>query len=212
MRASARSSGDEPMSLVNFAAREITCKIVYYGPGRSGKTTNLQYIFGRVPESRRGRMVSLATHTDRTLFFDFLPLDLGSISGFATKFQLYTVPGQVMYNSTRKLVLRGVDGIIFVCDSQWDKTRENVESFRNLGENMSSYGYSLEATPYVVQYNKRDLPSVAPLNYLRYLINSRQVPEMEASALYGDGVFECLNMICNRVLANLMHKQKIGVL
>ncbi len=200
------------MASINYALKEISCKIVYYGPGMCGKTTNLQYIHQHTVAEKRGNMVSLATPGERTLFFDFLPLEAAQLHGFRTKFQLYTVPGQVMYNSTRKLVLRGVDGVIFVCDSQWDKARENVESFRNLIENLSSYGYSLETTPYVVQYNKRDLSNVIPLPYLRYLINPRQVPELEASALLGDGVFEGLNMICDRVLANLMHKQKIGQL
>ncbi len=200
------------MASINYALKEISCKIVYYGPGMCGKTTNLQHIYQHTHPDKRGSMVSLATPGERTLFFDFLPLEAAELHGFRTKFQLYTVPGQVMYNSTRKLVLRGVDGVIFVCDSQWEKVRENVESFRNLADNMASYGYSLETTPYVVQYNKRDLPSITPLHYLRYLVNPRQVPEVEGSALYGDGVFDCLNLICNRVLANLMHKQKIGTL
>src|SRR5205823_13024987 len=152
-------SGGDAMSLVNFAAREITCKIVYYGPGRSGKTTNLQYVFGRVPESRRGRMVSLATHTDRTLFFDFLPLDLGSISGFATKFQLYTVPGQVYYAATRKLVLQGVDGVVFVADSQSRQLAENIESLQDLHANLADEGHDPRTLPLVMQYNKRDLPA-----------------------------------------------------
>ncbi len=198
------------MASINYALKEISCKIVYYGPGMCGKTTNLQHIHQHTQADKRGNMVSLATPGERTLFFDFLPLEATQVHGFRTKFQLYTVPGQVMYNSTRKLVLRGVDGVIFVCDSQWEKMRENVESFRNLQENLASYGYSLETTPYVVQYNKRDLPNVAPLTYLRYLVNPRQVPELEASALHGDGVFECLNLACNRVLAALLHKQKVG--
>jgi signal recognition particle receptor subunit beta len=190
------------MSLVNFAAREITCKIVYYGPGRSGKTTNLQYIFGRVPESRRGRMVSLATHTDRTLFFDFLPLDLGSISGFATKFQLYTVPGQVIYNTTRQLVLRGVDGIVFVADSQYEKMAENVDSFQNLEDNLRSLKLNLADIPYELQYNKRDLPNVAPVEYMEFLLNNRelQVPSFTSTAHKCEGVFETLNMITRMLL------------
>ncbi len=198
------------MASINYALKEISCKIVYYGPGMCGKTTNLQHIHQKTAEDKRGSLVSLATPGERTLFFDFLPLEVSQVHGFRTKFQLYTVPGQVMYNSTRKLVLRGVDGVIFVCDSQWEKMRENVESFRNLIENLSSYGYSLETTPYVVQYNKRDLPNTAPVNYLQYLINARQVPWREACALTGEGVFDCLNVICNRVLANLAYKQKTG--
>ena len=146
------------MSLVNFTTREITCKIVYYGPGRSGKTTNLQYIYGQVPDDRKGRMVSLATQTDRTLFFDFLPLELGSISGFTTKFQLYTVPGQVYYNATRKLVLQGADGVVFVADSQVRQLDENIESLQNLQANVLEHGIDVRSLPMILQYNKQDLP------------------------------------------------------
>jgi hypothetical protein len=199
------------MASINYALKEISCKIVYYGPGMCGKTTNLQYIHQHTQPEKRGNMVSLATPGERTLFFDFLPLEAAQIHGFRTKFQLYTVPGQVMYNSTRKLVLRGVDGIIFVCDSQWEKMRENLESFRNLVENLASYGYSLETTPYVVQYNKRDLPNISPVEYLQYVINPRQVPSLEAVAIRGEGVFDSLTEICTRVLANLARKQKAGV-
>ena len=159
------------MSLVNFTTREITCKIVYYGPGRSGKTTNLQYIYGRVPEARRGRMVSLATQTDRTLFFDFLPLDLGVISGFTTRFQLYTVPGQVYYNASRKLILKGVDGVVFVADSQIERMEANIESMQNLYDNMAQHGYNLTNIPFVVQYNKRDLPNAATIRELQSALN-----------------------------------------
>jgi signal recognition particle receptor subunit beta len=200
------------MASINYALKEISCKIVYYGPGMCGKTTNLQQIHQQTMPDKRGNMVSLATPGERTLFFDFLPLEASQIHGFRTKFQLYTVPGQVMYNSTRKLVLRGVDGVIFVCDSQWEKMRENLESFRNLMENLAAYGYSLETTPYVVQYNKRDLPSIAPVDYAQYVINPRQVPDFEAVALRGDGVFETLDAICTLVLANLSEKQKTGVM
>src|SRR5438477_7411312 len=147
------------MSLVNYATREITCKIVYYGPGRSGKTTNLHYIYGQVPDERKGKMVSLATETDRTLFFDFLPLDLGSISGFATRFQLYTVPGQVYYQATRRLVLQGVDGVVFVADSQLRQLAENVESLQDLHANLAELGLDPRTVPLVMQYNKRDLPT-----------------------------------------------------
>ena len=199
------------MASINYALKEISCKIVYYGPGMCGKTTNLQYIHQHTADQKKGNLVSLATPGERTLFFDFLPLEATQIHGFRTKFQLYTVPGQVMYNSTRRLVLRGVDGVIFVCDSQWEKARENVESFRNLGDNLASYGYSLETTPYIVQYNKRDLSNTAPIEYLQYLVNPRQVPNTKATALHGDGVFESLNAICVRVLANLARKQKAGV-
>ncbi len=200
------------MASINYALKEISCKIVYYGPGMCGKTTNLQHIHQQTMPDKRGNMVSLATPGERTLFFDFLPLEASQIHGFRTKFQLYTVPGQVMYNSTRKLVLRGVDGVIFVCDSQWEKMRENLESFRNLMENLAAYGYSLETTPYVVQYNKRDLPAIAPVEYMQYVINPRLVPSFEGIAIRGDGVFEALDVICSLVLANLSEKQKTGVM
>jgi len=198
------------MASINYALKEISCKVVYYGPGMCGKTTNLQHIHQHTVADKRGNLVSLATPGERTLFFDFLPLEAAEVHGFRTRFQLYTVPGQVMYNSTRKLVLRGADGVVFVCDSQWDKMRENLESFRNLSENLASYGYSLETIPHVVQYNKRDLPRLAPTEYLRYLINARQAPEVEACALTGEGVFESLDLVCNRVLANFAHKQTLA--
>ena len=194
------------MSLVNFTAREITCKIVYYGPGRSGKTTNLQYVYGRVPESRRGRMVSLATQTDRTLFFDFLPLELGSISGFATKFQLYTVPGQSYYYATRKLVLQGADGVVFVADSQRAQRDENVESFRNLQVNLLEQGVDPRTIPIVLQYNKRDLPDVMSLDEMDDLLNYRDLPRFEAQALGGIGVFDTLKGISELVLRRLSQR------
>jgi len=200
------------MASINSALKEISCKIVYYGPGMCGKTTNLQYIHQHAAAEKKGKLVSLATPGERTLFFDFLPLEASEIHGFRTKFQLYTVPGQVMYNSTRRLVLRGVDGLIFVCDSQWEKARENLESFRNLLENLSGYGCSLETTPYVIQYNKRDLSDVIPIDYLQYVINPRQVPWFEASALRGDGVFDSLNAVCQCALASLRSKQQEGAL
>lgn len=199
------------MASINYALKEISCKIVYYGPGMCGKTTNLQYIHQHTVADKRGNMVSLATPGERTLFFDFLPLEASQIHGFKTKFQLYTVPGQVMYNSTRKLVLRGVDGVIFVCDSQWEKMRENLESFRNLSDNLSSYGASVETTPYVIQYNKRDLPEAAPIDYLQYVINLRQVPYFEAAALHGEGVFTTLDTICTLVLGLLAQRERVGV-
>jgi len=198
------------MASINYAVKEISCKIVYYGPGMCGKTTNLQYIHQHTLDDKRGNMVSLATPGERTLFFDFLPLEASQIHGFKTKFQLYTVPGQVMYNSTRKLVLRGVDGVIFVCDSQYEKMRENLESFRNLQDNLASHGYSLETTPYVIQYNKRDLRNIASVDYMQYLINLRQTPYFEAVALQGDGVFDTLNAICSLVLGQMSQKQQAG--
>ena len=191
------------MSVVNYGTREITCKIVYYGPGRSGKTTNLQHVYSKLPEERKGKMVSLATETDRTLFFDFLPLDLGTISGFATRFQLYTVPGQVYYAATRKLVLQGVDGVVFVADSQVERTEANVESVENLRTNLGEQGYDLDKIPYVIQYNKRDLPNAAPLDELQGLLNSRGVPAFGAVAPKGDGVYDTLKAIARLILTEL---------
>ena len=194
------------MSLVNYSTREITSKIVYYGPGRSGKTTNLQYIHGQVPEDRRGRMMSLATETDRTLFFDFLPLDLGTISGFQTRFQLYTVPGQVYYDATRKLVLQGADGVVFVADSQRAQREENVESFRNLQVNLLEQGVDPRTIPIVLQYNKRDLPDVMSMDALDDLLNYRDLPRYEARALSGAGVFDTLRGISSEVLKRLAQR------
>ena len=193
------------MSLVNFTTREITCKIVYYGPGRSGKTTNLQYVYGRVPESRRGRMVSLATQTDRTLFFDFLPIDLGLISGFNTRFQLYTVPGQVYYNATRQLVLQGADGVVFVADSQARRFEENLESLQNLQGNLLQQGIDVRQFPVVLQYNKQDLPRdlILTQTELDDALNFRSVRSFSADALHGGGVFETLKGISEIVLKRL---------
>ena len=193
------------MSLVNFTSREITCKIVYYGPGRSGKTTNLHYIYERVPDTRRGRMVSLATQTDRTLFFDFLPIDLGQISGFSTRFQLYTVPGQVYYNATRRLVLQGADGVVFVGDSQARQLDENIESLQNLQSNLLEHGVDVRTMPLVMQYNKQDLPAeliLTPAD-LDDALNFRSVPSFPADALHGKGVFETLKGISELVLKKL---------
>jgi signal recognition particle receptor subunit beta len=193
------------MSLVNYQTREITCKIVYYGPGRSGKTTNLHYIYGQVPEDRKGKMVSLATQTDRTLFFDFLPLDLGTISGFTTRFQLYTVPGQVYYQATRKLVLQGADGIVFVADSQARQLQENIESFQDLHQNLAEQSVDPRAIPLVMQYNKQDLPSdlILTTEELADAVNFRGVPDFPADALHGPGVFETLRGISELVLKRL---------
>lgn len=193
------------MSLVNFTTREISCKIVYYGPGRSGKTTNLQYIFSRVPDERRGKMVSLATETDRTLFFDFLPIELGTISGFTTRFQLYTVPGQVYYNATRKLVLQGADGVVFVADSQVRQLDENIESLQNLHANILEQGFDVRTIPLVLQYNKQDLPQDLVLTppELDDALNFRAAPSFPADALTGKGVFETLKAISALVLRKL---------
>jgi mutual gliding-motility protein MglA len=191
------------MSLVNYSTREITCKIVYYGPGRSGKTSNLQYIHAYVPDDKKGPMVSLATETDRTLFFDFLPLDLGSISGFRTRIQLYTVPGQVYYNATRKLVLRGADGVVFVADSQREQLGENIESLRNLHENLLEENINVRDFPMVLQYNKRDLPGVAGIAELDDALNYRNVPAFPAATISGEGVFETLKSVSQLVLQSL---------
>jgi GTPase SAR1 family protein len=193
------------MSLVNFTTREITCKIVYYGPGRSGKTSNLHYIYGQVPDDRKGRMVSLATQTDRTLFFDFLPLELGSISGFTTKFQLYTVPGQVYYNATRKLLLQGADGVVFVADSQVRQLDENIESLQNLHQNVLEQGLDARALPMILQYNKQDLPKELILSpaELDDALNFRAQTSVSADALHGPGVFETLKAISADVLRKL---------
>jgi small GTP-binding protein len=198
------------MSLVNFTTREITCKIVYYGPGRSGKTTNLQYIYGQVPDDRKGRMVSLATQTDRTLFFDFLPLELGSISGFTTKFQLYTVPGQVYYNATRKLVLQGADGVVFVADSQVRQLDENIESLQNLQANVLEHGIDVRTLPLILQYNKQDLPAelIHSPAELDDALNFRGVPSFPADALHGQGVFETLKAVSGEVLRKLSESAK----
>lgn len=193
------------MSLVNYATREITCKIVYYGPGRSGKTTNLQYIYSQVPGDRKGQMVSLATQTDRTLFFDFLPIDLGTISGFSTRFQLYTVPGQVYYATTRKLVLQGADGVVFVADSQSRQLAENIESFQDLHANLAEHGVEARGVPLVIQYNKQDLPRdmIMSVEDLDEQLNFRGVPSFAADALHGPGVFETLRAISEQVLRRL---------
>src|SRR6187551_391797 len=193
------------MSLVNFTAREITCKLVYCGPGRSGKTTNLQYVHGRVPAHRRGDMVSLATHGDRTLFFDFLPLDHGTISGFTTRLQLYTVPGQVYYAATRRLVLQGADGVVFVADSQRRQIEENVESMQDLHANLAEQGIDARNVPLVIQYNKQDLPRelIVDLPELDEALNFRGVPYHAGDALRGTGVFETLRSISELVLRRL---------
>jgi GTPase SAR1 family protein len=200
------------VSLVNYATREITCKIVYYGPGRSGKTTNLHYVYGQVPDERKGRMVSLATQTDRTLFFDFLPLDLGTISGFTTRLQLYTVPGQVYYQATRKLVLQAADGVVFVADSQTRQLDENIESLQDLHANLGDQGMDPRTVPLVLQYNKQDLPrdmimSVADLDEA---LNFRGVPCFGADALHGVGVFETLRGIAELVLKRLASPAEAG--
>ena len=192
------------MSLINYATREIHCKIVYYGPGLCGKTTNLQYIFQKTNPDAKGKLISLATETERTLYFDFLPLSLGEIRGFKTRFHLYTVPGQVFYDASRKLILKGIDGVVFVADSQVVRMEANLESLENLRSNLEERGYNLDKLPYVIQYNKRDLPDVAPVEELRKLLNPTNVPDYEAVAAgAGTGVFDTLKAVAKLVLTEL---------
>lgn len=197
------------MVSINYAFKEISCKIIYYGPGMSGKTSNLQYVHKKIPNTSKGELISLATDTDRTLYFDFLPLNIGEIHGFSTKFQLYTVPGQVFYNATRKLVLRGVDGLVFVADSQRSKMDENIESLNNLIENLNEYGYVLENLPMVFQYNKRDLLEIFEIEELENVLNPRKLPYFEAVAIKGEGVFDTLKCIIKQVLDKAKGKPEI---
>jgi mutual gliding-motility protein MglA len=191
------------MSFINYSSREINCKIVYYGPGLCGKTTNLQYVYAKTNPEAKGKMISLATETERTLFFDFLPLSLGEIRGFKTRFHLYTVPGQVFYDASRKLILKGVDGVVFVADSQIERMEANLESVENLRVNLAEQGYDLSKVPYVVQYNKRDLPNIATVEELRRLLNPTNVPEYPAVAPTGVGVFDTLKSVAKLVLTEL---------
>ena len=191
------------MSFINYASREINCKIVYYGPGLCGKTTNLQHVYQKTAPEAKGKMISLATETERTLFFDFLPLALGEIRGFKTRFHLYTVPGQVFYDASRKLILKGVDGVVFVADSQEERLDANIESLENLKVNLEEQGYQLENLPFVIQYNKRDLPNVTSVEELRELLNPDSVPEFEACAQTGEGVFETLKAVAKLILLEL---------
>lgn len=194
------------MSFINYAAREINCKLVYYGPGLCGKTTNLQFIYTKVEPGTKGKLISLATETERTLFFDFLPLELGSIRGFKTRFHLYTVPGQVFYDASRKLILRGSDGVIFVADSQVERMESNIESLENLEDNLAEQSMKLEAMPFILQYNKRDLPNAVPVEELQGALNPRNVPWFEACAATGVGVFETLKGAAKLVLGELKKK------
>jgi signal recognition particle receptor subunit beta len=191
------------MSFINYSSREINCKIVYYGPGLCGKTTNLQHIYNKTNPDVKGKMISLATETERTLFFDFLPLALGEIRGFKTRFHLYTVPGQVFYDASRKLILKGVDGVVFVADSQIERMEANIESLDNLKINLLEQGYEVDKIAYVIQYNKRDLPNSAPLEEMQRLLNAAGVPEFEACATTGQGVFETLKAVAKGVLTDL---------
>ncbi len=191
------------MTFINYASREINCKIVYYGPGLCGKTTNLQHIFESTAPQSRGKLISLATETDRTLFFDFMPLELGTVRGFKTRFHLYTVPGQVFYDASRKLILKGVDGVVFVADSQEERMDANVESLYNLEENLQAQGYDLMKLPYVLQLNKRDLPNVIPVEDLAAELRRKEEPVVEAVASSGDGVFDTLKAVAKQVLTEL---------
>jgi signal recognition particle receptor subunit beta len=191
------------MSLINYASREINCKIVYYGTGLGGKTTNLEYVYSKVNPDAKGKMISLATETERTLFFEFLPIDLGEVKGFKTRFHLYTVPGQVYYNASRKLILRGVDGVIFVADSQTERMEANIEAMHNLYENLESYGYDLSSIPFAMQFNKRDLPNAMSLEELRSQLNPTAVPDFEGVAIDGQGVFETLGSVSKMVVQAL---------
>lgn len=191
------------MSFVNYHTKEINCKIVYYGPGLGGKTTNIQHIYQKTSVDNKSKMVTLNTENERTLFFDFLPLELGEIRGFKTRFHLYTVPGQVFYEASRKLILRGVDGIVFVADSQIEKMEANIQSLESLKENLLEQGYDIGKVPLIMQWNKRDLPNVSPVSELEKSLNNLDVPSFEASALTGEGVFDSLKMISKLVLMNL---------
>jgi signal recognition particle receptor subunit beta len=191
------------MTFINYAAREINCKIVYYGPGLCGKTTNIQYIYDKTNPGAKGKLISLATETDRTLFFDFLPLDLGTIKGFKTRFHLYTVPGQVFYDASRKLILKGVDGVIFVADSQEARMEANIESIKNLEANLQAQGYELEKVPYVLQLNKRDLPTAIPTDEMVHVLRYKNEPVFEAVAFKGIGVFDTLKAAAKQVLIEL---------
>jgi signal recognition particle receptor subunit beta len=191
------------MSFINYSSREINVKLVYYGPGLCGKTTNLHYIYRKTNPDAKGKMISLATETERTLFFDFLPLALGEIRGFKTRFHLYTVPGQVFYDASRKLILKGVDGVVFVADSQVERMEANAESMDNLRINLAEQGYNLDDIPFVIQYNKRDLPGVAPVPEMEKLLNPRGIPSFEAVATTGAGVFDTLKNLAKQVLFEL---------
>jgi signal recognition particle receptor subunit beta len=191
------------MTFINYASREINCKIVYYGPGLCGKTTNLQHIYDSTAPQAKGKLISLATETDRTLFFDFMPLELGTVRGFKTRFHLYTVPGQVYYDASRKLILKGVDGVVFVADSQEERMDANIESLYNLEENLQAQGYDLNQLPYVLQLNKRDLPNVIPMDDLAMELRKKDEPVFEAIATSGDGVFDTLKAVAKQVLTEL---------
>lgn len=191
------------MSFINYSAREINCKVVYYGPGLGGKTTNLIYIYKKTSPDSKGKMISLATETERTLFFDFLPLALGSIRGFKVRFHLYTVPGQIFYDASRKLILRGVDGVVFVADSQVERMEANIESIDNLRKNLQDQGFNLDTIPFTIQYNKRDLPNVVPVEEMNRVLNPKGAPYFEGVATVGKGIFETLKEVAKQVILEI---------
>lgn len=199
------------MPFVNLGKKEINFKVVYYGPPLCGKTTNLEYLHAAMPKEARGDMTMLATQADRTLYFDFLPLTSDAIKGFTSRFQLYTVPGQAIYNQTRKIVLTGVDGLVFVADSQWEEMEQNALSFNNLKENLATFNRSLSEMPYVLQYNKKDLPDIAPDEYLDFMLNQddERILSVDAVAVEGTGVFKTLNTICKMVMAQFVQENKM---
>lgn len=188
------------MSFINYNAKEIHCKIVYYGPSLGGKTTNIQWVYQSLAQDQKSKLVALNTEIERTLFFDFLPLEVGEIRGFQTRFHLYTVPGQVVYDASRKLILKGLDGVIFVVDSQADRLEENIASMRNLEKNLEQQGYNIKEIPLVIQYNKRDLPNALPISELRKHINRHNAIEVEASAFEGKGVLESFKLVSKNVI------------
>lgn len=196
------------MSFLNYSTREINFKIVYYGPGLSGKTTNIKTIYEKVKKDNKGKLVSLATETERTLFFDFFPLDLGTVKGYKVKFHLYTVPGQIYYSSSRKLIMKGVDGLVFVADSQRERFEANIESLSDMMENLKEYNIDFESMPYVLQLNKRDLPNITPANELIAALRKREEPVIEAQALKGDGVVETLKAISKLIMIDVKRKLK----
>ena len=199
------------MSFINYASREINCKIVYYGPGLCGKTTNLQYIYAKTNPEAKGQMISLETETERTLLFDFLPISLGTIRGFKTRFHLYTVPGQVFYDASRRLILKNMDGVVFVVDSQVERLDANIESLENLKENLREHGLDLNSIPFVIQYNKRDLPSAVDLSYLQETLNPEGYPAFEATATTGTGVFHTLKAVAKQVLVELKRDRSSSI-
>ncbi|MEE2644935.1 MAG: GTPase domain-containing protein [Myxococcota bacterium] len=199
------------MSFINYASREINCKIVYYGPGLCGKTTNLQYIYAKTNPEAKGQMISLETETERTLLFDFLPISLGTIRGFKTRFHLYTVPGQVFYDASRRLILKNMDGVVFVVDSQVERLDANIESLENLKENLREHGLDLSSIPFVIQYNKRDLPSAVDLSYLEETLNPEGYPSFEATATTGSGVFHTLKAVAKQVLVELKRDRSSSI-